>query len=337
MEVKEILGKLVDSCDLSYEESYFMMDKIMKGDIEQSQAAAYLTALRMKGETVLEIAASAKAMRDNGTYFSGAEDAIDIVGTGGDKSSSINISSISALVVSAAGVKVTKHGNRAVSSKCGAADLFEALGVNINLTPEKAKEVFDNTNIIFLFAQVYHKAMKNAAPIRKALGYRTVFNILGPLTNPAHAEKIVLGSYSKELLPIIAQVAKEVGIKNALIVNGSDGLDEITLTGKTNMCELRNGIISEFEFDPRAYGFEYCDKEELMGGDPKENASIALKILNNEESKRRDAVILNAGLAIYVATDGISIQRGIDIARRTIMSGKALAKLNEFIKETNKI
>ena len=335
MEIKDILGKLVDKNDLTFDEAYFMLDKIMKGDIEEAQAGAYLTALRMKGETVIEIAASAKAMRDNGTYFEGAEDAIDIVGTGGDKSSSINISSIAALVVAASGVKVAKHGNRAVSSKCGAADLFEALGVNIRTTKEEAQKVFNKTNIIFLFAQVYHQAMKNAGPIRKSLGYRTVFNILGPLTNPAHTEKIVLGSYSKELLPVIAEVAKEVGIKNALIVNGNDGLDEVTLTGKTNICELRNGIISSFEFDPRAYGFNYCEMKDLIGGDPKENAEIALKILNNEESKRRDAVILNAGLAIYVATDGISIQKGIDIARETLASGKALKKLNEFVEASN--
>ena len=336
MEVKDILFKVVEKNDLTSEEAYYMIDKIMKGEIEPSQAGAYLTALRMKGETITELAASAKAMRDNGTYLKGAEDAIDIVGTGGDKSSSINISSIASFIIAAAGVKVAKHGNRSVSSKCGAADVYEALGVNITTTPEQAKEIFDQIGMIFLFAQVYHKAMKNAGPIRKQLGYRTVFNILGPLTNPCHADQILLGSYSKELVPVIAEVAKEVGIKNALIVHGEDGLDEVTLTGKTYMAELRNGVISEFVFDPRSYGFEYCELDELVGGDPFVNKEIALKILNNENSKRRDAVVLNAGLAIYIATDGISIQKGIDIAKETLASGKALRKLEEYVVASNK-
>lgn len=336
MEIKDILFKVVEGNDLTKDETYYIMDKIMKGDIDPAQAGAFLTALRIKGETITEIAAAAKAMRDNGTYLKGAEDAIDIVGTGGDKSSSINISSIASFIISAAGVKVAKHGNRAVSSKCGAADLYEALGINIKTTPEEAKNVYDEIGMIFLFAQVYHSAMKNAAPIRKALGYRTVFNILGPLTNPAHTDKILLGSYSKELLPVIAEVAREVGIKNALIVHGSDGLDEVTLTGKTYVAELRNGVISEFVFDPKSYGFEYCDLDELVGGEPFINKEIALKILNNENSKRRDAVVLNAGLAIYVATDGISIQKGIDIARETLASGKALRKLEEYVLASNK-
>ena len=336
MEIKEILYKVVEGNNLTKEETYFIMDKIMKGDIEAAQAGAFLTALRIKGETPTEIAAAAKAMRDNGTYLKGAEDAIDIVGTGGDNTSSINISSIASFIISAAGVKVAKHGNRSVSSKCGAADLYEAFGINIKTTPEKAKEIYDEIGMIFLFAQVYHQAMKNAGPIRKALGYRTVFNILGPLTNPAHTDKILLGSYSKELLPVIAEVAREVGIRNALIVHGEDGLDEVTLTGKTYMAELRNGIISEFEFDPRSYGFEYCELDELVGGEPYINKEIALKILNNENSKRRDAVVLNAGLAIYIATDGISIQKGIEIARETLASGKALRKLEEYIKASNK-
>ena len=335
MEVKEILSKVVDRVDLTNEEAYFMLDNIMKGTIDPTQAAAYLTALRMKGETVVEIAASAKAMRDNGTYLPGCEDAIDIVGTGGDKSSSFNISSISSFIIAGAGIKVAKHGNRSVSSKCGAADLFEALGVNIKTTPEQAKKIYDKNNLIFLFAQIYHSAMKNAGPIRKALGYRTVFNILGPLTSPAHTNKIVLGSYSKDLCKVIAEVAVKVGIKNALIVHGEDGLDEITLTGKSYIVEVRNGVITELTFDPKAYGFEYCALEDLVGGDPKVNAEIALKILHNENSPRRDAVLLNAGLAIYVALDGISIAKGIEIARETLASGKALEVLNNYIKLSN--
>ena len=335
MEIKELLNKVIERIDLTFDEAYFMLDKIMKGEIDPAQAGSYLTALRMKGETVTEIAASAKAMRDNGTYFENAEDAIDIVGTGGDKSSSINLSSISSFIVAAAGIKVAKHGNRAVSSKCGAADLFETLGVKITTTPEEAQKVFKDTNLIFLFAQVYHKAMKNAGPIRKSLGLRTVFNILGPLTNPAHTEKILLGSYSKDLLPVLAEVAKEVGIKNGFFVHGEDGLDEVTLTGKSDVVELRNGVISSFTFDPRAYGFEYCKAEDLVGGTPEVNKEIALKILANENSPRRDAVVLNAGLAIYIATDGISIQKGIDIARETIASGKALAKVKQYVELSN--
>ena len=336
MEIKDVLYKVVDGNDLTEDETYFMLDRIMKGEIDTAQAGAFLTALRIKGETITEIAAAAKAMRDNGTYLKGFENAIDIVGTGGDKSSSINISSIASFIVAAAGIKVAKHGNRSVSSKCGAADLFEALGINIKTTPEKGAEILNKVGMVFLFAQVYHSAMKNAGPIRKALGYRTVFNILGPLTNPCHTENILLGSYSKELVPVIASVAREVGIKNALIVHGEDGLDEVTLTGKTYMAELRNGVISEFVFDPRSYGFEYCNLDELVGGEPYINKEIALKILNNENSKRKDAVILNAGLAIYIATDGISIKKGIDIARETLASGKALRKLNEYIEESNK-
>lgn len=337
MEIKDILGKVVDGLELTFDEAYFMLDKIMKGEIDEAQAGAFLTALRMRGETVTEISAAAKAMRDNGTYFEGAEDAIDIVGTGGDKSSSINISSIASFIVAASGVKVAKHGNRAVSSKCGAADIYEALGINIKTTNEQAHKVFNEINQIFLFAQVYHSAMKNAAPIRKSLGYRTVFNILGPLTNPAHTKKILLGCYSKELCPIIAMVAREVGIENALIVNGEDGLDEVTLTGKTYVTELRNKIITSYEFDPRAYGFSYCEAKDLVGGTPEDNKDIALKILNNEDSKRRDAVLLNAALAIYIAKDGISIQKGIDIARETLTSGKALEQLNSYIRCSNNI
>ena len=335
MEIKDILFKVVDGNNLEKDEMYFVFDKIMKGEISQAQAGAVLTALRIKGETITEIAAAAEAMRDNGTYLKGATDAIDIVGTGGDKSSSINISSIASFIISAAGVKVAKHGNRSVSSKCGAADLYEKLGVNIKTDPEKAKKIYDEIGMIFLFAQVYHQAMKNAAPIRKELGYRTIFNILGPLTNPCHTDKILLGSYSKELVPVIAKVAKEVGIKNALIVHGEDGLDEVTLSGKTYMAELRNGVISEFMFDPKSYGFDYCKLEDLVGGEPDVNADIALKILNNENSKRRDAVVLNAGLAIYIATDGISIQKGIDIAKEVLASGKALEKLKDYVRVSN--
>ncbi|MGN1089367.1 MAG: bifunctional anthranilate synthase component II/anthranilate phosphoribosyltransferase [Huintestinicola sp.] len=334
--LKKYIAKASDRQDLTEDEAFDAMNIIMGDAATEAQTAAFLMAMRMKGETIEEITGFAKGMRSKASVIKGFRSAVDIVGTGGDMAGTFNISTTSSFVISAAGVPVAKHGNRAASSRSGAADCLEALGVNIKISPEQAAKCLEKTNIAFLFAQVFHGAMKYVAPVRKQIGVRTFFNILGPLTNPALADYIVLGVYDKSLLRLMAHVLAKLGIKGAMVVTGSDKLDEITMTGVTHVCEVMNGALREYDIDPHDYGFEYCTPYDLKGGTPEENAQITLDILNgNEQGAKRNTVLLNAGCAIYCAGKAATIAEGVDIAREMIDSGKALAKLNEMKDFTN--
>ena len=312
------------------------MYEIMTGQAAETNMAAFLTALRIKGETVEEISAFAKGMRAAGVKLKYDGDLLEIVGTGGDEANSINISTTASIVVAAAGFKVGKHGNRSVSSKSGAADCLEALGVKLDIAPEKNAKILNQSNICFMFAQKYHSAMRFVGPVRKALGYRTVFNILGPLANPAGANHELLGVYDEKLIEPMAQVLHKLGVERAMVVFGKDGLDEISLSSDTICVELKHGEFRRYEITPEQFGFKRCKKEELVGGNPTVNAEIAKKILKGEETgAKADAVLLNAGVGIYLMQEGITIADGIQIARNTIESGKAYAKLEEFIALTN--
>lgn len=333
--IKEAINELVNKRDLSYETAETVMDEIMGGEASQVHMAAFLMALRMKGETVEEITACANGMRKAAIKLPVQEDVLEIVGTGGDEANSINISTISSIIVAAAGKKVAKHGNRSVSSKCGAADCLEALGVKIDIEPEKSLEVLKEASICFMFAQKYHTAMRFVGPVRKELGTRTVFNILGPLTNPASATQQLLGVYSEELVEPMAHVLDKLGVKRAMVVYGQDGLDEISMSAPTTYAELNYGKITMGVMTPEDYGFARCNKNDLVGGDPAENARIAKEILNGAQGAKRDAVLFNAGVGIYLMTDGITIQEGIEMAKEVVDSGKAAAKLEEFIKLSN--
>ena len=330
------IKNLVENKDLTYDEAYNCMDEIFSGEVSQMEMAAYLTALRMKGETVEEITASANGMRNHAMQLEhdGIE-VLEIVGTGGDCADSFNISTVSAIVAAAAGIPVAKHGNRSVSSKCGAADVLEALGVNITISPQKCSEVLKKNNICFMFAQVYHQAMKHVAPVRKSLGIRTIFNILGPLTNPAAANMQLLGVYDEALVEPMAKVLAGLGVKRAMVVYGQDCLDEISMSAPTTVCELCDGEFSTYVIEPEQFGFEKCTKEELVGGNPKENAEIAKSILNGEKGARRNAVVLNAAACIYIAKQAASMQEAVKIAEDTIDSGKAIETLKRFIALTN--
>ncbi len=335
--IKDILNKVCEKEDLTYDEALYVMDKIMKGELEECQVASYLTALKLKGESIIEITASAQGMRDNAINISDERDSLDIVGTGGDRSFTFNISSVSSFVISANGIKVAKHGNRSVSSKCGSADLFEALGININISEEKAKKILEEINLSFLFAQKYHQSMKNVGKVRKDLGVRTIFNILGPLSNPAMPKYMLLGVYDEKLVPVIANVLKNLKVERAMVVYGLDGLDEVTLSDNTKVCELRDGEIVEYIFDPSKFGFKKCNKEDLVGGSIEENKQIALDILNGKEGPKKDVVILNAALAIYIVKDGLTLEDSINLARKTIDDGIALEQLNKYIRLSNEI
>ena len=307
--IKEAIIKLSKKEDLSYEMAQAVMDEIMSGEANDIQKSAYLTALAMKGETIDEITASAAGMREHCTRLLNDMDVLEIVGTGGDRSNSFNISTTSALVISAGGVPVAKHGNRAASSKCGAADVLEALGVNITVSPAQSAQMLKDINICFLFAQKYHTAMRYVANVRKELGIRTVFNILGPLSN--------------------------LGVKNAMVVYGQDCLDEISMSARTSVCEIKDGKFRSYEIEPEQFGFKKCDKEELVGGTPEENAKITLSILNGEKGPRREAVLMNAGAAFYVAGKADTLEDAVKLASEIIDSGKAKARLDEFIKLSN--
>ena len=333
--IKEAIAKLRDGQDLTYDEAGACIDEIMNGETNEAQTAAFLMGLGTKGETIEEIAACADSMRAHATRLEHKREALEIVGTGGDKSNTFNISSTSAIVAAAAGVAVAKHGNRAASSKCGAADVLEALGINIMLEPEKMAEVFDATGICFMHAEVYHKSMKYVAPVRGALGCRTVFNILGPLTNPAFNTKQVMGVYSKELVEPMARVLTKLGVKDGMVVFGEDVMDEISMSAPTAVCEFHDGQYSSYEIKPEDFGMERCSKADLVGGDPAENAAITRAILDGEKGHRRNAVLLNAGAAIYISGKAASLAEGVKLAAEAIDSGAAKAKLEEFAAKTN--
>mgnify|MGYP002623132410 CR=1 FL=1 len=333
--IKEAIIKLSNKEDLTYEEARMVMDEIMSGEATDIQKSAYLSELTLKGETIDEITASAEGMRAAGLHLTHNNDLLEIVGTGGDKSNSFNISTTASIIIAAGGVKVAKHGNRAASSKSGAADCLEALGVNIVLEPEKCNELIDKIGICFLFAQKYHTAMRYVGPIRKELGIRTVFNILGPLTNPASANMQVMGVYSADLVEPLAHVLHNLGVNRALVVYGEDCLDEISLSSPTLVCEVKGDDFKTYEIRPEDFGYTICDKEELVGGTPQENAAITLEILSGKKGPKRDAVCLNAGAAFYIAGKTDSIEKGVRLAETIIDQGLAKAKLEEFIKMSN--
>ena len=335
--IKEAIIKLSKKQDLAYAEAEAVMDEIMSGQATPVQMSAYLTALALKGETIDEITASAAGMRAHCIKLLHNLDVLEIVGTGGDGSNSFNISTTSSLVIAAGGVPVAKHGNRAASSKSGAADVLETLGVKITLTPERCAEILKKINICFLFAQNYHIAMKYVAPIRKELGIRTVFNILGPLSNPAGANMELMGVYDQSLVEPLAQVMANLGVNRGMVVYGQDSLDEISMCAPTSVCEIRDGKFTSYEITPEQFGYERCEKGALTGGTPAENAEITKAILKGEEKgPKRQAVCLNAGAALYIAGKAASIEEGVKLAESLIDSGAALKKLEEFVEETNK-
>lgn len=335
--IKEAIIKLSKKQDLTYIEAENVMDEIMSGQATPVQMSAYLTALSLKGETIDEITASAAGMRAHCIKLLHDMDVLEIVGTGGDGANSFNISTTSSLVIAAGGVPVAKHGNRAASSKSGAADVLEALGVKITLTPERSAEILKKINICFLFAQNYHIAMKYVAPIRKELSIRTVFNILGPLSNPAGANMELMGVYDQALVEPLAQVMANLGVNRGMVVYGQDSLDEISMCAPTSVCEIKDGKFISYEITPEQFGYTRCEKGALTGGTPAENAEITKAILKGEEKgAKRQAVCLNAGAALYIAGKADSVEAGVKLAESLIDSGAALKKLEEFVEETNK-
>ncbi len=335
--IKEAILKLAKKEDLTYEMAEAVMNEIMSGEATPVQMSAYLTALSIKGETIDEITASAAGMRAHCIKLLHNMDVLEIVGTGGDGSNSFNISTTSSLVIAAAGVPVAKHGNRAASSKSGAADVLEALGVNISIPPEKSAQLLKDISICFLFAQNYHVAMKYVAPIRKELGIRTVFNILGPLSNPAGANMELMGVYDESLVEPLAQVMAKLGVSRGMVVYGKDSLDEISMCAPTAVCEIKDGWFQSYELMPEQFGYERCDKSQLTGGSPQENAEITKAILEGrEKGAKRQAVCLNAGAALYITGKAETIEQGVRMAESLIDDGSALRKLEEFITESNR-
>lgn len=337
--IKEAIVKIVDKQDLTYEEAYKVITEIMSGETTPTQNAAFLAALSTKStkaETIDEITGCAAAMRDKATKFEHDMDLLEIVGTGGDGAHSFNISTTTALVTASAGVKVAKHGNRAASSACGTADCLEALGVNINLEPEKCQKLLEKVNFCFFFAQKYHTSMKYVGSIRKELGIRTVFNILGPLTNPASPKMQLLGVYDSCLIAPLAQVLMKLGVQKGMVVYGQDKLDEISLSAPTSVSEFSNGWFKTYEITPEQFGFSRCKREDLMGGTPAENAEITRAILNGEKGHKRNAVLMNAGAALYIAGKADSLGDGIALAAELIDSGKAKNTLDNLIVLSNK-
>ncbi len=334
--IRESIIKLSKKQNLTYLEAEEVMDEIMSGKATPVQMSAYLTALALKGETIDEITASAAGMRAHCIKLLHDMDVLEIVGTGGDGSNSFNISTTASLVIAAGGVPVAKHGNRAASSKSGAADVLEALGVKITISPEKSQELLEKIGICFLFAQNYHIAMKYVAPIRKELGIRTVFNILGPLSNPAGANMELMGVYDEALVEPLAQVMANLGVTRGMVVFGQDSLDEISMSAPTSVCEIKDGKFTSYVLTPEQFGYERCTKEELQGGTPQENAVITKAILEGKETgAKRHAVCLNAGAALYIAGKAASIEAGVKMAEQLIDSGAALKKLEEFIQKSN--
>lgn len=334
--IKEAIAQLVKREDLTSEVMEQVMEEIMTGEATDAQKASFLTALSMKGETIDEITSAAKVLRSHCERLLNDMDVLEIVGTGGDGSNTINISTLSSVVVSAAGIPVAKHGNRAASSKCGTADCLEALGVKIDCAPARSAQILKDINLCFLFAQKYHPAMRFVGAVRKEMGIRTLFNVLGPLANPAGATMQLFGVYSEELVEPLAHVLRNLGVKRAMVVYGRDSMDEISLSAETKVCEFKNDEFKSYVIKPEDLGLTRCNKEDLVGGTPQENAAIVNDILGGAKGPKTDVVLLNAGAAIYLASDGITLKDGIEKAREIIVSGKAKKQLKEFIEETNK-
>lgn len=337
--IKEAISKIVNKEDLTYSEAYEVMNEIMSGNTTATQNAAFLAALSTKSakaETTDEIAGCAAAMREHATKVVTDMELFEIVGTGGDGAHSFNISTTSALVAAAGGMKVAKHGNRAASSKCGTADCLEALGVNIDQDPQKCVELLDKVGMCFFFAQKYHTSMKYVGAIRKELGFRTVFNILGPLTNPGSPKMQLLGVYDEYLAEPLAQVLINLGVKRGMVVYGQDKLDEISMSAPTTICEFKDGWYKKYVICPEDFGFTRCTKKDLEGGTPEENAKITRDILNGEKGHKRNAVLMNAGAALYIGGKVDSMKDGIALAAELIDSGKAVETLDKFIELSNK-
>ena len=337
--IKEAIVKIVNKEDLSYDEAYTVMNEIMSGNTTPTQNAAFLAALSTKSakaETIDEIAGCAAAMRDNATKVDTGMDIFEIVGTGGDNAHSFNISTTSALVAAAGGMKVAKHGNRAASSLCGTADCLEALGVNIQQSPKRCVELLNEAGMCFFFAQKYHSSMKYVGAIRKELGFRTVFNILGPLTNPGSPKMQLLGVYDEYLVEPLAQVLINLGVKRGMVVYGKDKLDEISLSAPTTVCEFKDGWFKTYTIAPEDFGFERCTKDDLKGGTPQDNAKITREILGGAKGHKRNAVLMNAGAALYIGGKADSLNDGIALAAEIIDSGKALETLSKLIEVSNR-
>lgn len=338
--IKEAIVKIVNKEDLTYQEAYTVMNEIMSGETTPTQNAAFLAALSTKSaraETTDEIAGCAAAMRDHATKVDTGMDVLEIVGTGGDNAGSFNISTTTAIICAAGGIKVAKHGNRAASSLCGTADCLEALGVNIDQSPEMCVRLLKEAGMCFFFAQKYHTSMKYVGAIRRELGFRTVFNILGPLTNPASPTMQLLGVYDDYLVEPLAQVLVSLGVKRGMVVYGMDKLDEISLSAPTRISEIKDGWYRTFTIKPEDFGMERCDKSELKGGTPKENAQITRDILNGVKGHKRNAVLLNAGAALYIGGKADSIKDGVTLAAEIIDSGKARATLDKIITVSNDV
>ena len=337
--IKEAIVKIVNKEDLTYDEAYAVMNEIMNGETTPTQNAAFLSALSTKSakaETTDEIAGCAAAMRDHATKVETGMDVLEIVGTGGDNAKSFNISTTAAIVSAAGGVKVAKHGNRAASSNSGTADCLEALGVNINQSPETCVELSNEVGMCFFFAQKYHTSMKYVGAIRRELGFRTVFNILGPLTNPASPSMQLLGVYDEYLVEPLAQVLISLGIKRGMVVYGQDKLDEISLSSSTKVCEIKDGWFKSYVIKPEDFGFERCSKDDLKGGSPQDNAQITRDILDGKKGHKRNAVLLNAGAALYIAGKAQSFNDGVKLAAELIDSGKAAKTLEKLIEVSNR-
>ena len=333
--IKEAIVKIVSKEDLTYEEAYTVMNEIMSGETTPTQNAAFLAALSTKSaraENTDENAGCATAMREKATRVEAGDDLFEIVGTGGDNAHSFNISTTSALVAAAGGMRVAKHGNRAASSKSGTADCLEALGVNIDQDPDKCRELLDKAGMCFFFAQKYHTSMKYVGAIRRELGFRTVFNILGPLTNPGHPSMQLLGVYDDYLVQPLAQVLMNLGVKRGMVVYGQDKLDESSLSAPTTVCEFKDGWMKNYVITPEQFGLKRCTKQDLVGGTPEENAAITRAILAGEKGPKRDAVLMNAGAALYIGGKAESLAEGIKLAAKLIDEGKATETLEKLIK-----
>ena len=337
--IKEAIVKIVNKEDLTYQEAYSVMNEIMNGETSSTQNAAFLASLSTKSakaETTDEIAGCAAAMRDHATKVETGMDVFEIVGTGGDNAHSFNISTTAAIITAAGGMKVAKHGNRAASSNSGTADCLEALGVNIKQSPQKCVELLNEVGMCFFFAQQYHLSMKYVGAIRRELGFRTVFNILGPLTNPASPKMQLLGVYDDYLVEPLAQVLINLGIKRGMVVYGMDKLDEISLSSPTKICEIKDGWFKSYIIKPEDFGFERCSKDDLKGGTPDDNARITREILSGKKGHKRNAVLLNAGAALYIGGKADSLQNGIELAADLIDSGKAMRTLERLIEVSNR-
>lgn len=335
--IAQAIYQLINGKNLDLDTTKAVMDQIMDGKATPAQIGSFLTAMRMKGESIDEITACAMVMRQRCTKIKPDIDVLDIVGTGGDEANTFNISTISSFVVAAGGIPVAKHGNRSVSSKCGSADVLEALGAKIDSSAEKSEEILKKIGFCFMFAPHYHSSMKYAAPVRKELSIRTIFNILGPLANPAGATLQLLGVYDENLVEPLARVLINLGVKRAMVVHGHDGLDEITLTTSTTVCEISNGHLNSFFLDPTQLGFETCRPEDLTGGNADENAKIALAILDGEKGPKRDIVLLNSAICLYMKYNHITLRGCAKLAANIIDSGKAKQKLLEFIALSNEV